>query len=69
MKLELTCPQARYDAQMRIHCKAADDDLCAHQRFKACKGWWALTDQAEKCPMREKETANAKRKTAKKRTT
>lgn len=52
MKLTLNCPRASYDAQMRIRCAAAGD-LCGHQRFKPCKGWCVLTDQAGKCPLRE----------------
>lgn len=52
MKITLECPHAHYDQNMRIRCTVADDRLCAHQYFKACKGWWALTDQAKDCPMR-----------------
>lgn len=55
MNLELTCPQAYYDSRMRIKCRAADDNLCAHQRFKPCKGWCVLTDQADRCPKKGEE--------------
>ena len=54
MKIELSCPHAEYRAGMRIWCKATGQ-LCAHVFFKSCKGWWALTPQAARCPMREEK--------------
>lgn len=52
MKIKLECPNAEYVEGMKIHCKAVKG-RCAHVYFKACKGWWALTPQAARCPMRE----------------
>lgn len=52
MKLTLTCPRASYDGQMRIQC--AGGGLCGHQRYKPCKGWCVLTEQAGRCPLRTK---------------
>ena len=62
---KLTCPYARYNAQMHIDCTKTSE-VCAHQRWKPCKGWCVLTDQAGVCPGRREET-NAKRTAAKKR--
>lgn len=58
----LTCPKSKYDADMRIRCTVADD-LCAHQRYKPCKGWCVLTEQAEQCPARKDENSKIGRKT------
>lgn len=55
MNLILSCPEASYDGQMRIQCAAAGD-LCGHQRFKPCKGWCVLTEQAGKCPLRKEKS-------------
>lgn len=52
MKLTLTCPQAEYREEMRIYCKKAGG-ICGHAFFKSCKGWWALTPQADRCPLRQ----------------
>ena len=53
MKLELNCPHAKYESgTMRILCSRAKG-YCAHQYFKRCKGWWALTDTACRCPARD----------------
>ena len=30
---------------------------CPHVYFKRCKGWWANTDQAERCPLRREQSA------------
>jgi len=54
VEIKLTCPQARYISEMRIGCRACGD-LCAHQYYKSCKGWWALTPMAERCPLRDKK--------------
>ena len=64
MKLTLTCPYAKYDAQMRIQCSKSET-LCANQRWRPCKGWSVLTEWADDCPAR-KETPG-ERKTSKKR--
>lgn len=52
MKVRLSCPQAVYGDGMTIICTKTGK-LCAHQFFKRCKGWWALSDQAERCPVRK----------------
>ena len=52
MKLTIECPKARYGEGMVIYCDR-DDQPCGHQYFKSCKGWFALTDGAKSCPMRE----------------
>lgn len=53
MKIKLDCPYARHEpGTMRIWCEKVKT-YCAHQYFKSCKGWWALTDEAGKCPARE----------------
>lgn len=51
MKLTLSCPFARYRADMTIFCSACQD-LCGHQYFRACKGWWALSPSADRCPIK-----------------
>ena len=61
MKITLDCPFAKYGEEMRIFCKKAGS-LCGHAFFKRCKGWWALSPDAAKCPLRkeindEKHTA------------
>lgn len=58
MNLTLDCPRAAYGEEMRIYCRAAGD-LCAHQRYKPCKGWCVLTDGARTCPMREDDEHGA----------
>ena len=60
MKPVLTCPHARYIAEMRIYCDAAGD-LCGNQYYKQCKGWWALNPNADRCPVRRRSdgTRNA----------
>ena len=55
MKLTLDCPLAKYGPDMAIIC-ARDGEPCAHQYFKSCKGWWALTATAAKCPIRKDVT-------------
>lgn len=54
MKLALSCPLASYEPGMRIRC-GKSGELCGHQRFKSCKGWWVLTAQADACPLRKEE--------------
>lgn len=53
MKVPLECPQAEYRQGMQIWCKKLGG-LCAHVYFKRCKGWWVLSDQAARCPVRKK---------------
>lgn len=52
MRLTLDCPNARYGPDMAIIC-ARDGEPCAHQYFKSCKGWWALSPEAARCPIRK----------------
>lgn len=59
MNLILDCPRAEYREGMRIYCRATGD-LCAHQRFKPCKGWCVLTDGAKRCPARKGDERGAK---------
>ena len=59
MKIEIGCQKAKHDAQMRVRCEALGGGLCAHQRFKSCKGWWVCTDQAGACPARTSSGADA----------
>lgn len=68
MKLTLECPFAEYDETMRIQCKKAGS-LCANQRWKPCKGWYALTEWAKDCPARSEQEVktNGRRTTGKKR--
>lgn len=66
MKLTIDCPYGSYNAQMQIMC-AKTSDICAHQRYRSCKGWWILTDQAGACPARKDDTNDRKAKTAPKR--
>ena len=63
---KLSCPFAKYNSQMHIDCTKRGE-MCAHQRWKPCKGWCVLTDQAAVCPGRKDEVKNEKRKTVKKR--
>ena len=48
----LSCPHAEYRDGMRIYSNKADA-YCGNQYFKTCKGWWALTDKAGRCPVRK----------------
>lgn len=48
----LECPHARYRSGMRIYCTKCGD-YCGHVYWKACKGWWALTANATRCPLRK----------------
>lgn len=54
MKLTLSCPHAVYREEMKIWCKKAGC-WCGHAFFKTCKGWWALSAQATRCPLRKEE--------------
>lgn len=55
MKIQLSCPHARYGEQMKIRCSRQDGAPCAFQFFKACKGWWALRPAADQCLLRRRE--------------
>ena len=55
MKLTLSCPNASYDAAMRIRCSKANGAPCAFQYFRACKGWWVLRPNADRCLLRKEE--------------
>lgn len=57
MKIELKCPHAYHGEGMKVYCRKLND-LCGNQYFKRCKGWWTLTDNASRCPLR-KENNNA----------
>ena len=54
----LTCPAAEYREGMVIWCKETGAP-CGHVSFYACKGWWVLTPQAEKCPIRREKHGTA----------
>lgn len=62
MKLTLNCPRASYDREMRIRCGAGG--LCGHQRYKPCKGWCVLTEQAGRCPLRKDDEHGASHQAA-----
>ena len=51
---KLSCPYAEYVAGMQIRCKKRNAP-CGHIYFKQCKGWWALSPSAEKCPVRKEK--------------
>lgn len=52
MKVILNCPHAEYISGMKIKCNKING-LCPHVYFKQCKGWWALSPVAAKCPVKE----------------
>lgn len=47
-----TCPIGEYDRKMVIVCKK-DGMPCAFQFYRSCKGWWANTENADRCLKRE----------------
>ena len=51
----LSCPFAAYTAGMKIRCTKAggEGSMCGFQYFKRCKGWWALTEAAGRCRLRQ----------------
>lgn len=53
MTVKIECPNGSYDQKMKIKCSKAG--YCGNQYFKRCKGWWALTENAKRCPLREEE--------------
>ena len=52
MKLTIECPKAKYGTGMVIYCKK-DNQPCAHQYYKRCKGWYVLSDGAKACTIRK----------------
>lgn len=52
---KLICPYATYESNMYIRCGKVDN-LCAHQRWCASKGWAVLTDMASRCTARTEPT-------------
>ena len=49
----LSCPFASYTGGMKIVCsRLGENSYCGHQYFKRCKGWWALSEAAGRCPVR-----------------
>ena len=54
MKIPLNCPHAYHGPGMRVLCRR-NEKLCGHQQFKSCKGWWVLSPQAERCPLRKED--------------
>lgn len=56
MKVLPSCPNGKYVEGMKIQCTKTEN-RCAHVYFKRCKGWWANTDQAERCPLRREQSA------------
>lgn len=55
MKVVPNCPHGKYVEGMKIQCTKTGN-RCAHVYFKRCKGWWANTDQAERCPLRREQS-------------
>ena len=55
MKIKIGCDNAKFNADMKIICGKAKD-LCGHQRYLPCKGWYVLTDGARDCPLRKEKT-------------
>lgn len=62
----LNCPNALYDARMRISCSKTGM-LCGHQAWKPCRGWSEMTAAAAGCLLREEKKNERKRTTVKKR--
>ncbi len=52
MEIKIPCPHGRYNRGMQIVCDKMNN-LCGHQYFKRCKGWWALNEHAANCPLRK----------------
>ena len=48
----LSCPNAKYVSGMRIYCEK-QGEYCGNVFYKSCKGWWALTANAARCPVRK----------------
>ena len=60
---KLTCPNAKYRDEMRIYCEKAED-YCGNAYFLRCKGWWALTEGADRCPLRKERKHGKQNATA-----
>lgn len=56
MKLTVSCPRGKYNANMQIICD--DGQPCAFQYFKSCKGWWVQTKCADDCVKRKEGDNN-----------
>ena len=54
MKINLGCDCAKFRHDMKITCRKTND-LCGHQRYMPCKGWYVLTDGAKDCPVRKEK--------------
>ena len=52
MKVKLSCPYAEYRDGMQIWCTRRAC-WCGHVYFRTCRGWWALTPEADRCPVRQ----------------
>ena len=52
MQVKTDCPFGKYGAGMKILC-TKDENLCAFQYFRSCKGWWANTESAAGCLKRK----------------
>jgi len=50
----LDCPHAEYREEMRVYCRKAET-YCGNAYFRACRGWWALTERAAACPLRKED--------------
>ncbi len=61
MELKLSCPCASYRPDMRIAC-GKTLSYCGHAYFKRCKGWWVLSENAARCPLRRKENTDGQEK-------
>jgi len=55
---KLSCPNAVYVSGMKINCKLTGG-RCTHVFYKSCKGWWALSPEAKRCPLREGSNGKA----------
>lgn len=58
MKIKLDCPFAYHGEYMRVYCKK-NGELCRHQFYRNCKGWWVNSPVAKDCLLR-KENDNAR---------
>lgn len=52
MSVKPACPFGRYVEGMKIDCEKTGQ-RCVHVFYRRCKGWWANTEQAARCPVRE----------------
>ena len=63
MTPRLSCPRAKYESGMMIRCTAIGE-YCGNVHYKSCKGWWVLTANAARCPLREGGNGNEQQGTA-----